>query len=294
VRKSSKSSSLQRNPARRTVGRLLEEFTPADSDERRDARILLSHVLGWRNPMSIDRSSPVSPEQESLFGEFWARRRSGEPAQYILGEWDFFGRTFRVDPRALIPRPETEHLVDEALREASSAMRVLDLGCGSGILAVTIALERPDATVVATDLSPAALALARENARRHNVLGRVRFLGADWLDGIGSARFDLAVSNPPYVSAQERDSLPESVRAFEPPTALFAGSEGLSEIRRLLDELPRVVVPGGAFLFEFGFGQSEAVAGEVRCRRDWQLGRVVSDLASIPRVAVLRRVGLEG
>ncbi len=271
-----------------TVGRLLETIAAADPDAKRDARILLSHVLG-RGPLAFSPDEVLSGAQESLFGELWARRRSGEPAQYILGEWDFFGRTFRVDSRALIPRPETEHLVEEALREAPDAESILDLGCGSGIVAVTLALERPRATVVAIDLSPEALALSRENARRHGVLGRVHLAGSDWLAAVGSARFELAVSNPPYVSLDERESLPESVRSFEPHRALFARDGGLSEIRAILDGLPRSVVPGGAFLFEFGFGQENAVSREILSRNAWELRRIVPDLSSIPRVAVLRR-----
>lgn len=271
-----------------TVGWLLETIAAADPDAKRDARILLSHVLG-RGSTAFPPDEILSGAQESLFGELWARRRSGEPAQYILGEWDFFGRTFRVDSRALIPRPETEHLVEEALREAPDAERILDLGCGSGIVAVTLALERPRATVVAIDLSPGALTLSRENARRHGVLGRVHLAGSDWLAAVGSAGFELAVSNPPYVSLEERESLPESVRSFEPHGALFAREGGLSEIRALLGDLPRSVVPGGAFLFEFGFGQESAVSREILARNAWDLRRIVPDLSSIPRVAVLRR-----
>ncbi|MGH9443045.1 MAG: peptide chain release factor N(5)-glutamine methyltransferase [Thermoanaerobaculia bacterium] len=271
----------------RTVGGLLEAIAAEDDDARRDARILLAHVLGTRGPAALVRGDPVSSGQEAVFGGLWARRRSGEPVQYILGEWDFFGRTFGVDSRALIPRPETEHLVEEALREAPNARRILDLGCGSGVLAVTLARELPRADVVATDVSPAALALCRENAARHGVLGRVHLLGSDWLASFGNARFDLVVSNPPYVSKDDRAALPASVRDFEPHGALFAGAGGLSEIRRLLADLPRVMAPGGVFLFEFGFGQD--VAGETRASRDWDLRRIVPDLAGIPRVAVLGR-----
>ncbi len=276
-----------------TVGRLLETIAAADSDARRDARILLSQILG-KGSLALSPEEALSRDQESLFGELWIRRRSGEPAQYILGEWDFFGRTFRVDSRALIPRPETEHLVEEALREAPHAERILDLGCGSGILAVTLALECPRATVVATDVSPGALALSRENARLHGVLGRVHFAGSDWLAAMGNGLFELAVSNPPYVSLDDREDLPENVKDFEPHAALFARDGGLSEIRALLGELPRSVVPGGAFLFEFGFGQAEAVSGEILARDAWELRRIVPDLSSIPRVAVLRRTHSAG
>ena len=261
----------------------------SDPDLRRDARILLAHVLEARSPGAIDPSAPLSGAQKQRFLSLWRRRRAGEPVQYLLGEWDFFGRTFRVDRRALIPRPETEHLVEEALREVRAPGRILDLGCGSGILAVTLALAFPAAVVVAVDVSFAALALARENAASHGVLDRVRLLGADWLSAIGSARFDLAVSNPPYVAVEERETLPVSVRDFEPHRALFASSGGVAEIARLLADVPAVLAPGAPFLFEFGFGQRDAVAAAIETERAWTLRRFVPDLAGIPRVAVLRR-----
>ncbi len=275
----------------RTAGGLLEEISliDVDADARRDARILLSHVLGASGALALDPRRPVSAEEESVFGWLWTRRLRGEPVQYILGEWDFFGRSFRVDARALIPRPETEHLVEEASREAPRAVRVLDLGCGSGALAVTLALELPRAKVLGVDVSAGALALSRENAMRHGVSDRVRFLGSDWMSAAGNVRFDLIVSNPPYVSIRDRESLPAGVRDFEPDVALFAGDDGLSEIRTLLSRLPRFLDPGGAFLFEFGFGQADAVAGEIESSGAWRLRRIVPDLAGIPRVAVLRR-----
>jgi release factor glutamine methyltransferase len=272
-----------------TVGRLTGDRTGADPDRRRDARILLAHVLGRPSPASLDARAAVEPADEERFASLWRRRESGEPVQYILGEWDFYGRTFRVDPRALIPRPETEHLVEEARREAPSPRRIVDLGCGSGILAVTLALEFPAAFVVGIDRAVAALALARENARRHGVERRAALAASDWLSSVASARFDLAVANPPYVAAADRQALPPSVRDFEPAEALFAGDDGLSEIRRLLAAAPAVVVPGGAFLFEIGFSQAESVRSAVAARPEWEWRRAVADLAGIPRVVVLRR-----
>lgn len=212
------------------------------------------------------------------------------PVQYLLGEWDFFGRTFFVDDRALIPRPETEHLVEEALGRARSSRHLLDIGCGSGVLAITLALECPSARVLGVDASAAALALSRKNARRWEVLGRTQFLASDWLTAVSAqGRFDLAVANPPYVALGDRETLPAGVRDFEPELALFAGDDGLSEIRRLLEMLPAHLRPGSPFLFEFGFGQRDALATELRAHRQWKLERFVDDLAGIPRVAVLTR-----
>jgi len=272
-----------------TAGRLTGDRAGADRDLRRDARMLLAHVLGRLSPAALDPRAPVDPEEERRFAALWRRREAGEPVQYILGEWDFYGRTFRVDPRALIPRPETEHLVEEARREAPSPRRIVDLGCGSGIIAVTLALEFPAAFVLGVDRSVAALALARENVRRHGVGRRAALAASDWLSSVSPARFDLAVANPPYVASADREALPASVRGFEPPEALFAGSDGLSEILRLLAEAPAAVVPGGTFLIEIGFSQAEAVRHAVARRPEWEWRRVVDDLSGIPRVVVLRR-----
>jgi release factor glutamine methyltransferase len=262
----------------------------SDPDLRRDVRILLAHVLGNRSPRAADASEPLSEGQKRRFLDLWRRRRGGEPVQYLLGEWDFFGRTFRVDSRALIPRPETEHLVEESIRESPAAEWVLDVGCGSGILAVTLALELPRARVVALDISPASLALARENALAHGVGDRVFLAGSDWLSAFGPAGFDLAVSNPPYVAIEERERLSASVRDFEPHRALFATSGGLSEIARLLQDVPAMLAPESPFLFEIGFGQREAVAAAAENEAAWRLVRFVPDLSGIPRVAVFRRL----
>ncbi len=260
-----------------------------DPDLRRDARILLAHVLGKRSPGPSDAAAPLSDDQRSRFLALLRRRRGGEPVQYLIEEWDFFGRTFRVDPRALIPRPETEHLIEESLRETRAPAWILDLGCGSGVLAVTLALEFPKARVVATDASVDALGLAHENARRHGVSDRVLFAGADWLSAFAAARFDLALSNPPYVSVADRGTLPASVRDFEPAAALFASADGLSEIRALLAAVPGALAPGSPYLFELGFGQRDDVAAMIAALPAWELLRFAPDLAGIPRIAVLRR-----
>jgi len=262
---------------------------PRDSDLRRDARILLAHVLGRKHPSPSDSATLFSADQKARFLDLWRRRRAGEPVQYLIGEWEFFGRTFLTDTRALIPRPESEHLVEEALRENRAPRWLIDLGCGSGILALTLALECPATRVIALDASVEALALARENARLHDVENRVMFVGSDWLKAVDNARFDLAVANPPYVSTADRETLPANVRNFEPASALFAGDTGLSEIRKLLSDLPRVLLSGSPFLFELGFGQRETVAAEIARLPDWELRRFVPDLSGIPRVGVLRR-----
>ncbi len=253
-----------------------------------DARLLLAHVLGSRNPLSLEPGRNVDSEEGSRFRALWDRRLTGEPVQHVLGEWDFYGRPFTVDRRALVPRPETEVLLAAALSEAPAAGRVLDLGTGGGILAITYLLERPASRAVALDVSLDALGLARENARRHRVLSRLGLFASDWLSAVGSARFELAFSNPPYLGRSEEASLPRTVREHDPALALYAGDDALSAIRRLLDELPGVLEPGAPFLFEIGLGQAEAVSREVRARPGWSFLRTEPDLNGIPRVVVAR------
>jgi len=254
-----------------------------------DARLLLAHALGRRNPLALDVREALDPAAEGRFRELWDRRLAGVPVQHLVGEWDFFGRAFRVDERGLVPRPETETLVAVALREAPDARYILDAGTGSGILALTLLLERPAATAVALDASLAALALARSNAGRHGLAARIELLASDWLSPLKTVRFDLAVSNPPYLSLADEKELSATVREHDPHLALFAGADGLAAIRRLLDEIPAFLAPGAPFLFEIGFGQAAAVESEIRRRAAWSFQRIEPDLSGVPRVAVLRR-----
>jgi len=257
-----------------------------------DAKLLLAHSVGHGRPLALDPREELPAQAASRFEALWKKRLSGAPVQHLVGEWDFFGRPFFVDDRALVPRPETELLVEAALAEAPEAERVVDLGTGSGILAVTWILERPGSRVVAIDSSLEALALARSNARRHGVADRIGLLACDWLGSVAQESerpFDLAISNPPYIALSELAGLPRTVRDHEPASALFAGEDGLDAFRRLLDEVPRYLAAGGPFLFEIGAGQAEAIKSEVAARGAWRLQRILPDLAGIPRVAVLSR-----
>jgi release factor glutamine methyltransferase len=256
-----------------------------------DARLLLAHSVGHGKPLALDPREELPIEAASRFQALWEKRLSGVPVQHLVGEWDFFGRPFSVDARALVPRPETELLVETALAEAPAANLALDLGTGSGILAVTWLLERPGSRAVALDASTEALALARANARRHGVAQRLALVASDWTSALSTrTRFDVAVSNPPYLALSEANALPATVRGHDPAAALFGGDDGLEAIRRLLDEVPRLLPAGAPFLFEIGAGQAADVEREVRGRPAWRLDRVVSDLGGIPRVAVLRRI----
>jgi release factor glutamine methyltransferase len=257
-----------------------------------DARLLLAHVLEGRNPLGLDLKASLEPARQERFEGIWKQRLSGVPVQHLIGEWDFFGRTFRVDGRALVPRPETEILLSEALREAPEARRILDAGTGSGIIAISFLLERPEARAVALDISLDALALARENARRLGVLGRLQLLASDWLTALTPHPFDAILSNPPYLALGEAPHLPKTVRDHDPRRALFSGDDGMTAIRHLLETAADFLAPGGVLVFEIGFGQAAAVELEVRQRAAWSFLRIEPDLEGIPRIALARRRAL--
>jgi release factor glutamine methyltransferase len=254
-----------------------------------DARLLLAHSLGGLSPLSLDPRMTLDPIVATRFERLWEKRLMGVPVQHLIGEWDFYGRPFRVDGRALVPRPETEILLEQALASAPDARRVLDAGTGSGIIAVTFLLERPEASAVALDISVDALALARQNADQHGVLSRLSLVASDWLSALGGARFDLVLSNPPYLAIGEAPNLPPTVRDHDPRRALFSGDDGLTAIRQLLASVPGVLEPGGLLVFEIGFGQSEAVRSEILARPVWQFIRIEPDLDGIPRICLARR-----
>lgn len=253
-----------------------------------DARLLLGHAMGGAPPLALDPRLEIDPVVANRFSSLWEKRLMGAPVQHLIGEWDFYGRPFRVDGRALVPRPETEILVEQALKEAGDAKRVLDAGTGSGIIAITFLLERPEATAAALDISLDALALARQNAERHGVLPRLSFLASDWLSALGSTRFDVILSNPPYLALGESPLLPPTVRDHDPRRALFAGDDGMTAIRQLLATAAAYLEPGGLLVFEIGFGQGEAVRSEILARPVWRFVRIEPDLEGIPRICIAR------
>ncbi|MDP8990385.1 MAG: peptide chain release factor N(5)-glutamine methyltransferase, partial [Acidobacteriota bacterium] len=207
------------------------------------------------------------------------QRMKGEPTQYITGRQEFYGREFRVTRDVLIPRPETEHLIEAAL--ARGAESILDIGTGSGAIAVTLALETT-MRVTATDVSPAALRVARQNAQA--LAARVDFVACDLGAAFNDGSFDLVVSNPPYVAERDRASLQSEVRDHEPGLALFGGEDGLAVYRRLIPEATRLLRPDGWLMMELG----DAEAVREMCA-DWSGVEVVNDLAGIPRVLLARR-----
>jgi release factor glutamine methyltransferase len=255
-----------------------------------DADLLARHVAGWDLATWITRRSELAdPGFLQQYAELIARRRTREPVAYIRGVQEFWGRDFEVQSGVLIPRPETELLVETAIEflDAESAATVVDVGTGSGCIAITLALERPSAALHAIDISEDALDVARRNARRHGA-ERVQFTLGSYLAG-APADIDLIVSNPPYVAATARPAIPPEVRDFEPPVALFGGEDGMRDIRVLLTQSARHLAADGTLLFEMGDGQYAEVEEEIRRSEALVLEGMRDDLQGIPRVAVVRR-----
>jgi release factor glutamine methyltransferase len=256
---------------------------------RLDAELLLARALGTtRIQLVVDARRTLSAEELARFREMVKRRRAHEPVSYILGEREFWGRVFRVDRRVLVPRPDTETLVEAALertRYVSMSMRALDLCTGSGCVAITLAKERPTSEVWATDASEDALAVARENALRLGAYN-VALRAGDLYTAVDvSLRFDVITSNPPYIARGEIASLQQDVRDFEPRLALEAGDDGLDVLRRVVAGAPAHLVAGGLLAVEVGAGQAPAVAelfrasgfDAIELRRDYaRIERVVS------------------
>lgn len=282
--------------AHRLLERGASELRDAGVNEARfEAELLLRHALGCsREALFARLHEPAAAEAVGHYFQLLERRRGRVPIQHILGTQEFYGLSFRVTPSVLIPRPETEGVVDEALAELpprpSRARRIADIGCGSGCIAVALARERPEARFFAIDASPAALAIARENAAAHGVAERITFLHGDLLEPLleRGEKLDLVVSNPPYVVDAEIPELAPEVQSHEPRMALAGGADGLETITRLLEGVGAVLEPGGAVVMEIGKDQDRKVAERVRTA-GLDLRRIAPDLAGIPRVVVARK-----
>jgi release factor glutamine methyltransferase len=250
-----------------------------------DAQVLLANLLGRdRAWLAAHRDEALSRQSADAFFALAKRRRDGEPVAYLTGTREFWGLSLRVTPDVLVPRPETETLVELALSwlPPDGSLRVLDLGTGSGAIALALARERPQARFVASDASPQALAVARENARRLS-LENVTFVQSDWYDGLPRDRFDLIVSNPPYVAPGD-PHLSEGDLRFEPAASLVSHGDGLACLRTIVAGARGHLVDGGSLAVEHGYGQSDAVQALLR---DAGFAKLVvrRDLAGIPRVA---------
>jgi len=256
----------------------------------REAALLLGSILGLSEvQIRAQDDQPVAATDAARFAALVARRAAGEPSAYLLGRREFFGRAFGVDERVLIPRPETELLVEIALAaQLPAAARVLDIGTGSGCIALTLAAERPHFRVLATDLSLGALACALANAAHLGLAHRVAFVAADLAGPIALSTVDMVVSNPPYVDPQEEALVALDVRTHEPHLALFAAQRGLATVTRLFD-LAKGLHRDALLACEIGYGQLDAVLVLARERPWLELVEVRSDLAGIARDVVFRR-----
>jgi release factor glutamine methyltransferase len=282
---------------------------PHENRARLDAETLLGHMLGRdRAWLLAHRDADLDRHQLAAYKEFLDRRTVGEPIQYIIGETEFYGLPFRVTPDVLIPRPETEHLVEQCLALATPSgapsfrrslpegwestspappIRILDVGTGSGVIAISLARKLPQAQITATDITTSALTVAQENAKRNGVA--IRFLEGDLLAPVAGESFDIIVSNPPYVADSDRDSLSVEVRDHEPALALFAGIDGLEIYRRLIPAAFAALIPTGFIALEIGFGQQPAI-NSLLIEAGFSDTQFIPDLQSIPRVAVARRL----
>jgi len=271
------------------------------------AELLLMHTLGrdrvWLYTHSDDLLDPAAAEK---YFALIARRAAGEPTQYITGKQEFWGLEFEVTPAVLIPRPETEHVIEVALERLgergikinmktgapSPRLRIADVGTGSGCLAIALAHELPHAEVFATDISAETLAVARRNAARHGVSGRIHFVETDLLEGLGHSpsSFDLIVSNPPYIARGEAASLQREVRNHEPERALFGGPTGIEIYARLIEQAGALLAPRGILVLELGYGLASEVRKLFHVQNCWVNVTITNDLAGIPRVVAAEHV----
>lgn len=268
----------------KTIDALLRE----SGLDRVDARLLMQHVLGVDRAWLIAHGSEApSADALSRFVDLTARRHNGEPVAYLLGQREFYGRPFHVTPDVLIPRPETELLVEAALQclEPNHPAKVLDVGTGSGCIAVTLALEAAAWDVWAVDVSAAALAVATDNAQRLGA--RLKAVQSDWLAALTSERFDLIVSNPPYIPAGDAH-LGQGDLRFEPPGALTDFGDGLNAYRALAEQAPRHLMPDGWLLVEHGYDQGKTVPALLEAA-GWREVALRYDYAGHPRVTLARR-----
>jgi release factor glutamine methyltransferase len=256
------------------------------AEAARDALLLAMHATGWsRASIHARDTDPPPADFAAVYASLIDRRTRREPIAYITGVQEFWNRDFAVSPAVLIPRPETELIIEEALSCVFGL--AADIGTGSGCLAITLAAELPRARFVATDISSAALGVALANAGRHNVADRIEFRETRYLDGV-SGPFDLIVANPPYVTRAEYVSLAPEVH-FEPRNALASGPEGLDDIRGVLAAAEEHLVPGGRLLLEIGHRHADALTDLIQSSQHLRLLDIRNDLQQIPRMAVIER-----
>jgi len=271
-----------------TLNTLLQQgqrqLTGSSESPRLDAEVLLGHILQVsRAHLYANPKREIAAVQVTEFEQLINERHAGHPVAHLTGEREFWSLPFHVTPDVLSPRPETELLVEQALRHlpTDQPCELLDLACGSGAIAVALATERPRCNVTATDNSNAALVIARENAAA-NDCARIKFLHGSWFAPVGNQCFDIIVCNPPYV-ATGHSELTDPELAYEPPQALYSGSDGLDDIRQIIQEAPKNLLPGGQLLLEHGFDQASAI-NDLLLKAGFTAICTHQDLAGIPRV----------
>ena len=266
-------------------------------DARRDAELLLCHSLGRNRAWLITHFQVALDEGiRRIFEGAVQRRSEREPLQYIIGRQEFWGLDFTVTPEVLIPRPETELIIESALRIGGgkdASLTIADLCTGSGCLAISLAKEREQAQLFATDISATALVVAMENARNHEVSARIRFLEGDLFEPLGEldlrGRIDIIVSNPPYIPSGDLGALQPEVRDYEPGMALIAGPDGTEIQKRIINEAPEFMKKNGALILEMGLGQAAALAAFFKENGKYRAPEILNDLAGIERVIVARK-----
>ena len=273
--------------------RLVDAGVPPD-EAAIDVELFARTILGWDRARMITASMQGAPAAlEPTFSAWVARRATREPSAYIIGVREFYNLELEVTPAVLIPRPETEMIVEAALPLLARTLdaRVADVGTGCGNIAVTLAHEARRSTVVATDVSGEALAVAKRNAARHGVVDRIEFVETPYLDGV-EGPFDLIAANPPYVRETDRGGLSPSV-LHEPAVALFGGANGMRDIEGVLEATAAKLRQGGWLIMEFGFGQEDDVRARVAVHDDLRFDRVLADLQGLPRTAVITRIAAD-
>ncbi|WP_348264372.1 peptide chain release factor N(5)-glutamine methyltransferase [Telmatobacter sp. DSM 110680] len=264
---------------------------PHPDRAKRDAETLLLYLIGKNKAWLMAHAEDDFAGCTAIrYAGLLERRRKGEPIQYIIGETEFYGMPFRVTPDVLIPRPETEHLVEKCVALATQKdARILDVGTGSGAISIALAVHLPHAYLTAVDISEAALSIARDNAKLNHVADRIRFLNGDLLTPVSDEQFDIIVSNPPYVPNTDRALISVEVREHEPAVALFGGDDGLAIFRRLIPAAYAAVAPGGYLAFEFGFSQMSDVEFLLKSA-GFQKIEFTHDLQGIPRIASAQKI----
>lgn len=259
---------------------------------RLEAEVLLAHLLGvTRIGLYLQFDKPLDQREVEGYRELVRRRARGEPTAYIVGSREFWSLPFKVAPGVLIPRPDTELLVEMALSFPGEALRVAEVGVGSGAVIVSILSDRKGWSGLGTDVSPEALAVAAENAAANGVADRLALFAGDLLAPLAGQRFNLVISNPPYIPSAEIPALAVEVAAHEPRLALDGGPDGLDVVRRLASETPEYLAPGGSLLLEYGLGQEEPVRAILAATGAYEEIRIFSDLTGRPRAAAAKVPG---